>query len=239
MKKMLAILLIVTLSMNVVFAEAIPPLPIRDCSSYDCLADFVLYWFSFQKSSTTLNVLGLKIELSGRDQYKTADKGAAGFLSEVIIPLVALTLITFGFMSQLKIFGRKLDWINPTLSFLMVIISLRVGIFRSLVGLVFAVGPGYAFILWAILFFTGLWFIFRKTHTGMKTDAVVSEIGLKHIQELNDEWNELIEKEADLVDRLGEETDATKQAEINKHLEKIKERKKQIEDQQKNIRRQI
>jgi len=246
MRKLFVSFLIVLVSVSGVFGQSdpMPALPFsKDCgrSDYDCFANFFLYWLGFEADShmMTVPVLNIKVEVPGRREYQNNDKrGAQGFLMEIIIPLIALTLITWGLMSQLKIFGRK-DWINTVLAFLMVIISARIGLFRSIVGLVFMVGPIYAFGLWGILFFTGLWFIFKRIHVGMKTEAVVSETAHRRIQELTDEWNELIEKEAELVDKLGEETDSGRQAEINKHLDRIKERKKQIEDQRKNIRRQI
>ena len=240
MKKILVSLLVVLLSVNVVFAEAIPPVPFtKGCSSiggnYDCFINFIMYWFGFPKTKSVVNLFGIDVELEGRDAYYEAQKGATGFLTEIIIPLVALTLITFGFMFRLNIFGRRLDWINPVLSFLMVIVSAKIGIFRVLVGLVFTVGPAYAFVLWAILFFTGLWFIFKKAYYRGATEVGLHKTYYTQAKELEQEIKDIRKQKNEIMQRIAVETSDTAIDKLKAAYEVLNTRQGNIEARKKDL----
>ncbi len=236
MKKIFVTTLVILLSFSWVFAELIPPFPLTPACSgigngglYDCFVNFFLYWLGFPQSTQNMNFFGaFNFRVLGRDNYYERNWGPPRFLMDILVPFVAVFLVTFGFMSRLRIFGRGMDWINVVLSFLMIIFIGRVHIFGYFVGIIFTIGPIYAFGIWALLFFTGIWFLFIKARGSMGAEAQIAETKWELIKQDKRQLRELMATEAQLLRQLSATDDAEKKAKIESNLDKVKARIDQV-----------
>ena len=217
MKKILVSLLVVLLSVNGVFA-AITKISDIKCSfdsvgnGYDCIVSYILYFFRVPN-----------IE----DYYWEKPSGPPNFLAQIIVPLVALFVITYGFMINIDIFGRKNRWINVVLTVLMIFATIPTGVFGRVIFFVFQWGPRYAFVMWALLFVIGVWSIFRRTRARMGTEASTAEVVNKAIRDLDNEIMELRSRKNDLLDKMADHsTDATVIEKYTVVITKIDERLK-------------
>ena len=217
MKKILVSLLVVLLSVNGVFA-AITKISDIKCSfdsvgnGYDCIVSYILYFFRVPN-----------IE----DYYWEKPSGPPNFLAQIIVPLVALFVITYGFMINIDIFGRKNRWINVVLTVLMIFATIPTGVFGRVIFFVFQWGPRYAFVMWALLFVIGVWSIFSKTRARMGTEAAVAQTKWDLIKEEKNQLKELMVTESELLRQLAG-AKAEDKGKIETSLDKIKARIDQI-----------
>ena len=230
MRRIFTTLLVILVSFNIVFAESIPPFPLTSgCSGigsgsfYDCFVNFFLYWLGFPETTQTMNFFGaFNFKVLGRQNYWERNWGPPRFLMDIFVPFVAVFLVTFGFMSRLKIFGRGMDWINVVLSVLMILFIGRVHIFGYFVGIIFTIGPIYAFGIWALLFFTGIWFLYIKARGTMGAEAQIANTKWELIKGQKSRLKELMATETQLLRQMAETEDADKKAKIEARVDKVK-----------------
>ena len=243
MRRIFTTLLVILVSFNIVFAESIPPFPLTSgCSGigsgsfYDCFVNFFLYWLGFPETTQTMNFFGaFNFKVLGRQNYWERNWGPPRFLMDIFVPFVAVFLVTFGFMSRLKIFGRGMDWINVVLSVLMILFIGRVHIFGYFVGIIFTIGPIYAFGIWALLFFTGIWFLYIKARASMGTEAGLYKTYKTEIDELNREIKDIRARKDELMRRIAVEDNEAKIGKLQAAYESLDEREGKIHARKKDL----
>lgn len=220
MKKIFVSFLVILLSVSGVLAAP----PTSECKNmksgsdwYDCIVSNFLYF----------------VRASKIDEYKwNGAEGPSGFLLHIIVPLVALFVITYGFMVNINIFGRRNQWINIVLTVLMVFITVPTGAFFWVVYYVLSYAPRYAFIIWAVLFVIGVWGVFRKTRARIGTESQIAETKHDLIKHERNTLKELMTAKTQLLRDLAAEVDPDKKPKISDEIAKIN---KDIDDRKSTI----
>ena len=240
MKKILVLFLILLLMIDTVsargaFSQRVPDIPfftgtcklegMRDAKhAYDCFMHFFVYWFGFNYDQRKIY------------EYEQSP-GPVGLLRDIFVPFVALSVVTFGFMVNLNIFGKKQNWINIVMTILMVLFTLRpTGLFVRFIHIVLTLGSRWAFVLWTILFFAGTWSIFNRARLRMATELSVYQTYKSEADAIKKEIGNIKNRESEILARIATEKDEGKMSKLKEMYEKLKDEERDLRARLKDLR---
>lgn len=149
------------------------------------------------------------------------------FIYYGIVPLTGVWLILYGFLDQLRIFRREI--INGVLAFLIAFSTIPLGLFVSMVALMFGMLGVYATIVFVILAIIGIGFMGGTLIGGWQAGALEARL-------FSDEERIIIDTVGKLEDRIKEEEKKADEIAKNKNIELgakqrlIEEKDRQIRD---------
>lgn len=127
------------------------------------------------------------------------------FIYYSLIPILAIWLIIYGFLARLQIFNIR--WLNLTLSFLIALSTVPLGLFVSIVAMVFGIMGVYATVVFVALFIVGVAYFALASIKGFRGSTFGIE-GVKSAVESELEAEKALTK--DLEKRLENEEKAHK-----------------------------
>lgn len=194
--------------------------------------DFVTIAVTFE--GIFISVFSVSVPTSPLSPLETA---IVGFLT-----WVAIWMITYGFLSVLRIFRRQ-RWINVGLSFIMSVLTILVPvpiinkpIAKTIAMYILQFAGLWSVAVFGLMFIVGVWLYFKRRKADWSSQASVAagydEVVKGLRQELSSERAILI----DLTQRLANTVTADKRGEIEKKITTVKDNVRSIENRLEELR---
>ncbi|MEM5793473.1 MAG: hypothetical protein QXY45_03940 [Candidatus Aenigmatarchaeota archaeon] len=114
----------------------------------------------------------------------------------VFVPILSIWIIVYGFLMEIRIF-KRVRWVNLPLSFLITFSTIPLGIFYLIVHTIFTIMSFWSVFIFALMFFVGTWFLYKKRSSEWGTAASVAAAYKSDIDSLK---GELSQKRLELIE---------------------------------------
>jgi len=123
-----------------------------------------------------------------------------GLMFCAIIPIVGVFLISYGFLTTIRIFRKS--WINIGLAILFASSFTQFGPLNFVVAEIFKIMSGWGVLIFAIMFFTGTWLLYKRRQAEWGTQANIANTYMEQTDNVRQQLRAKREEYAELMEKL-------------------------------------
>jgi len=206
-KKLLIITVLLLLSIEI--SNAVPPPPLKVIGG----------------KKPQQFIINLLSNLGVPQQWLTFPK----ILYLFFAPFLSIWIIVYGFLMELRIF-RRARWVNLPLSILIAFSTLPLGIFYLIVNTIFTVMSVWSVIVFALMFFAGTWFLFKRRSANW---GAAASVAAAYKDDMDNLKYELSQKRLQLIEvrnKIARTSDPKKREDLAQMADKIQNEIQSLRD---------